>query len=394
VLFTVGLVNRFGPKRIMFVSWIVRNFLICAVFLIPFATKTWGAEAGWYVLMGTTLAFCIARAFGAGAWLPWLHEIVPGKQTGLFFSMESIVAQGISVLVLLSQAYVLSKSTTVNTYLYIYAIGIAIGFMSLVAMLRIPGGNAAPDTDTLRGGLGSYKKALSDRPFVMFLLTASLGLSCFAWFGSAWIMYMRDVLEFSSGHIMALTAAGGVGIMFTIRAWGRFADHRGSGHAMSNVLFGHSIAALSFWFILPDTPGKHFAALPGVLACSIFCAAYLVSANTGNLNRVKKEGRVGYTNAWALSTSLAMGITPILAGLVIDRFGLTGYRMCFSISGIGGFACAIACRFLLTAEPPAKAPITSLINPILPLRTFARVMWITLGLHESNKPVKTTTDTE
>jgi hypothetical protein len=392
VLGTVGLINRVGPKRVMFVSWLTRNILVCAVFLIPWVTGHWGMPAGWYLLMGATLAFCVARAFGAGAWLPWLYEIVPSRQRGLFFSVESFVTQGISVVILLLQALLLAESTHISRYLFVYAIGISAGFLSLFAMLRIPGGKATCPTEQGADGWTSYKTALADGRFVLFLAIASLGYSCSAWFGSAWVMYMRDELAFSSGYIMSLTALGSMGVLLSIRAWGRYADHSGSAHAMSNALFGCSAVALSFLCLAPGTYGIKFLVIPGIAAYCIFAAAFHVASNGANLNLVRQQGRVGYTNAWALTTSMACALTPIAAGRVIDVFGLLGYRLCFGISGIGCVLCALACRWLLSEKKPEDLSLPALLNPALPMRTYARVMWITLGLHESNKVAPSATE--
>lgn len=43
-------------------------------------------------------------------------------------------------------------------------------------------------------------------------------------------------------------------------------------------------------------------------------------------------GWVGYTNLWIIATSLA--------GLLIDWLGLTGFRLCFLASGLGGLLAA------------------------------------------------------
>ena len=178
--FTVGSVNRFGPKRVMFTGWLLRNLLSCAVFFIPFV-RGWGAHYAQYVLMGAILAFCVLRATGAGGWLPWLHELVPDKQRGTYFSMESAVTQLTTVVVATAQALLLRGEPNDWRFLMVYAIGIGAGLISLVGMASIPGGKSVHLKTVKSMPSINYRGALRDRGFVAFVTTAALGYSCVTW---------------------------------------------------------------------------------------------------------------------------------------------------------------------------------------------------------------------
>ena len=100
------LLTRFGSKRVMFGAWLLRNLLACTVFAMPWAVVRWGPRAAWYVLLVATLGFCLMRSVGVGGWFPWLHELVPERQRGAYFSAEASVGQllniGLALMVLLS----------------------------------------------------------------------------------------------------------------------------------------------------------------------------------------------------------------------------------------------------------------------------------------------------
>ena len=385
VLFTVRIISRVGSKRLMFAAWLTRNIMICGVFLIPWVYNRWGPPAAWYVLMGSTLGFCLARAVGAGGWWPWLHELVPQHQRGLYFSAETMVAHLISVVVLSMQALILFNTQALGRYLSIYAVGVLAGFTSLIYIARIPGGKGAAEEQSHPETFTSYFRALSDMPYLRFLVVASLSFSCLAWFTASCVLYMRDILGLSSGYIMAISTAGSLGILLTIRAWGRFADHSGSARAMFKTLIGFALASLSFLALLPGLPWTQWAILPVFALAAVFNAAFNVSANRANLNFIKATGLVGYTNTWIIFTAIALGITPIVAGNAIGAWGLNGFRLCFSIAGIGGLFCAILCRLIVPDGTPVALSITHLLNPALPIRTLARIAYITAGFHESNR---------
>ncbi|MFO7974911.1 MAG: hypothetical protein R6V12_09795 [Candidatus Hydrogenedentota bacterium] len=388
VLFTVRIISRVGSKRLMFAAWLMRNIVICGVFLIPWFYQQWGPRAAWYVLMGSTLGFCLARAIGAGGWWPWLHELVPPHQRGLYFSAETMVAHLISVLVLSVQALILLNTQSLWRYLLIYAIGVLAGFTSLVYIARIPGGRGSAEEQSLPEGFASYFRVLSDLPYLRFLVVAALSFSCLAWFTASSVLYMRDILGLTSAYIMAITTAGSVGILLTIRAWGRYADYSGSAYAMSMTLIGFALAVLSFLALMPDRAWSRWAILPAFVAAAVFIAAFNVSANRANLTFIKATGLVGYTNAWIIFTAIALGVTPIVVGNAIGAWGLDGFRLCFGVAGIGGLLCAILCRLTVPDGTPVEMSVIRMLNPVLPIRTLARIAYITAGFHKSNRAIR------
>ncbi|MCX5759730.1 MAG: hypothetical protein NTU83_14745, partial [Candidatus Hydrogenedentes bacterium] len=232
VVATGLLVTRYGAKRVMFVAWTLRNMIACLVFAMPWAMARWGAASGGYVLMAATFGFCLMRAVGAGGWFPWLHEVVPEPQRGAYFSSEAAISQLLSVGIALFQAWVLRGDPGPERFIAIYAVGIAAGFISTIWMYRIPGGRGSPTPVTIRSDVAAYRRTLSDRPFILFVIVASLCFSATSWLGSASVLYLRDALGISSRFIMIVMAASSVCIMLTIRPWARFAEPNGSAQAM------------------------------------------------------------------------------------------------------------------------------------------------------------------
>jgi hypothetical protein len=387
VVLTVPLVTYWGSKKLMFSAWMVRNIVAGLVFLMPLAIYHWGQRAGWYVLMAATLSFCVVRALGAGGWFPWIHEVVPERQRGLYFSTEAAQAHFVNVVVIVGQGIFLSRNPSVNQFLVIYAIGICAGMISLGWMLRVPGGGAVLDEgQPTWAGYRGFRLMLEDRPYLAFILTTGICFSSTAWLGSAIILYMRDILGLPSNAIMGLVACGSGGILLTIRAWGRFAEHSGSGTTMFLSLLGHGLAALACLAVLPGRAWSMPLLVAVIVLANIFGAAFWIAAHRAMLNYVKPTGRIAYTNFWTVGTAIALGVTPILVGQVIDRWHLHGFQLCFIIAGIAGIGSAVASRLVIRDGMPVRRGLTALFDPALPVRTFARIAWITIGLHESNRP--------
>jgi hypothetical protein len=383
VIFTAPLVERVGAKRLMSSTWLARNLVACLIFILPWAVAHGGMRAGWYVMVVYTLGFSVLRAIGVSGWFPWLHEVVPESERGSYFSTESGLTQLVNVGVVLAQGFLLSGNPPIGRFLLIYGAGIVAGIGSLYWMLRVPGGEGAHEETSWEDSWNSYRVALSDGKYVRFVITASLCFSCTSWLGSAVVMYYRDMLKLSESMILVLMSASSLAVLLTIRYWGQFADCRGSGRAMVKTLSAHSLLALAF---LAVTPGKPWT-LPllwvvAVLA-TVFGAALAVAMNRAMLNMVEEVHRVTYTNLWILGTSVTLGVTPILAGMFIDWWGMWGFRLCFIIAGVSGLLCAIASDRVVRDHPAGDRVLPN--DPVMPLRMFTRTVSITVGMDESNR---------
>ena len=388
ILVTIPLVTRFGSKHLMMVMWALRCLCMCSVFFIPFLTDRYGDRAGWYLLLGATLGFCILRSIGAGGWLPWLHEIVPKNERGLYFSAESRVANFMSILAMLLAAFLLEGDADQSRYLGVYALGIVAGFISLGYMIRIPGGAPHRQEEHSSSSFAAYRSALFDRPFLSFVLVASLCLTSMTCLSSVTVLYMRDVLLLTSRTIMLISAGGCLGIVLTVRFWGMFADHSGSGRAMFKTILVYALMALTVLLLSPSMYWSRILIGPTLIFTTTFGGAFWSTSHRGLLNYVQERGKIAYTSVWTVSTSMALGVTPIITGFVVDGWGVTGFRLCFAVSAVGGIVCAFICLVAVQDGPrPVKPSVAALINPILPVRTLARVAWITVGLHE-NRPTR------
>ncbi len=385
VLLTFPLVTHMGPKRLMIMAWTLRNFMACAVFVMPWAMVQWGPQAAWYVLSAATLGFCLMRALGSGAWFPWLHELLRDEQRSTFFSAEAALAQFVNVLITLALALVLRGEPGVERYLVIYGIGVVAGIISVSWMRRVPGGLPMPDRNAMHGSMGAYRRVLADKEYMRFLLVVALCFSAVSWLGASVVLYMRDVLGLSSLTIMTITSAGGAGVFLTIRAWARFTDHSGSGTAMYKSMLGHAVIAALFLLLVPGAWWTLYVVPVLVALASIFSAACFLAAHRAMLGRVQTEGRVAYTNLWTFWTAVAGGVTPILAGFCIQAWDMNGFRLCFVLAFTGGLAASLLSLHTVEPDEAVDRDWKDLFSPALPIRTMARILWITVGMHESNR---------
>ena len=153
---------------------------------------------------------------------------------------------------------------------------------------------------------------------------------------------------------------------------------------MFKTLLAHSLAALLFLLLPPEAKCSVYAVGPVVVLAAVFGSAFWSVSQRAVLHYVQETGKIGYTNIWMIGVSFALGITPIAVGFIVDRFGLNGFRCCFVFSGVAGLACALGNLIVVGDGPVSVKPsLAALMNPALPVRTLARIAWITVGKHES-----------
>ncbi len=383
VVFTVPLVEWLGPRKLLLWTWLARNVLSLSVFLLPWAVSRWGEAGGWQVLLFATLAFSLIRAVGVGAWYPWLHEIVPRRLLGSYLAIEAAMSQVIIIALALAMALVLGLGQGLGRFFLLYGMGIGAGLWSVQLIRKIPGGESGVVEVVASGRRPALREALADREYRRFFILAMLGTGSVMWLNAASVMYLRDMLFYSETRIMLLLAAGGIGVACTVHFWGRAADRFGSVPAMIQLLGAHALLAFCWWGLLPGGRMTGLLAVVVIVFTTIFNGAFTMVSASGMLCRVRDEGRVAYTSLWILGVSTANGLPPILAGLLIDYLGMAGFRLCFFIAGCVGLAAA-GLMFGLSAEEgkPPLLELRHLIQPSQPLRSLARVFWITLGFGE------------
>jgi MFS family permease len=380
VVLSIPAVELLGPRKLLITSWLLRNLLISSIFFIPTVTTHYGRDAAWLMLLLAVLGFSLVRAFGVGAWYPWLHEIVPRENIADYFNSETILVQGANILLAVAIAQVLARFSGLTSFFLVYGAGVVIGLASVVMLIFMPGGRKTPKLPGGERRYAAFYRALADKPYRHFIIVISAALSALMWVGSSAIMYLRDVMLFPDGRIMLITALGGMAVALTIRSWSDLAERRGGNRVMAWMLLLHAAATIC-WFFLQ--PGRRFGlALAGLalVGSMVFSISLSTVAARSMLGQVKNEGRIGYTSLWIIGVSLANGIPPILAGQLIGHFGELGFRLCFAISIFLG----VAVSFLLKNLPetgvrPDLAYLDDLVQPLQPLRWMGRLAWLSLG---------------
>jgi len=380
IVFTVPLVERFGPRRLMMTMWTLRNLAACGAFALPWVLAYSSPAYAWAALCVSVLAFCVMRSLGVGGWFPWLHEMLDENQRGSFFSAEAAIAQVVIVLVNLLHALVLFGDPGLYHFLLLYGVGVAAGLGSVGLMARIPGGTRTPDHERSDSSLALYRQVFANRVFLRVLLFNGAGYIALMALKTASVLYLRDEMQYSENLIMAIFTGGSITVFFTVRSWSQYAEQQGITHGAALTLLGHAVACGAFLFAVPGAAWALPVVIAAMLIALVLQTAFQVITEHGLLNYIEPAAKVAYTNTWMFTTALAMGTTPIAVGFLIDFGGSAAYTIIFTVAGVLSLLAAIFGPVFLPGAERRNEALVSLINPALTLRSLGRIAWVTAGL--------------
>ena len=325
-------VDRVGPRRMMTAGWTARNLLAFPLVLTPWIHAAWGSYAAGVALFVGVLSFCTLRSLTCAGWFPWLHEIVPGAERGRYFSTEIILVQVVNVGIGLVAFVFLGRNPALWKFGTLAAVGIVAGLSSISLMRRIPGGGPKP-VRRRRRALVDLRLVWRDHSFITYTLWTSLGLFVTVGQNTLTVLSMRDYLRIAPALIMLTTAVGSAAAMAAGPWWGRLADRHGSGPVQ--VLSGSAMAVGLGSFALLREGVPRGVVIPVYALCVASYSGFFVAANRGMLQRMRPALRAGYSAMWLSVTSVAMGASSVLIGVVVQHFGSHAYwGLCVAYGGL------------------------------------------------------------
>jgi MFS family permease len=365
-IISTALLPRLGYKRLTLAGWGLRGFMLLVPILIC-ALAPFLGERAWMIpaLIASCFGFCLLRAIGVAAILPWFFAILPAEQRGRYFGSDYLLSGLSCMLTLLSCTFLFLLLPPYPALLCQYLIATLGSFLGWRELHKLPDG-PRPANLSLPNVLGGMKRlCLQASPYRSYLIVCILCYAATTTFAPFTAFYLKAAAGLQPGVIMLLELVRYAGTVASAWALRRRIDGSGARPflmlcAMLYVLLG------AFWIVFLETD------LGGVPAAAV---AYLVMgfAGTawmvGNLALLPKllttdDRTIGITLQGATS-ALTGGVAVMLWGLLLRPAEVGGGMNLDAF--VGHFWIAIlvcgAMAYLLTRIPEPDAPP---IDPILP----------------------------
>ena len=316
--FIAPTVARIGYKRVFVTFWGIRKVVIALLLLTPIVQARYGLNSTFAWVAAIVLGFAICRAVAeTGGW-PWRKEAVPDAMRGKFVALQSMSARLMSIIATIGASYVLASSIGLGRFLALIAVGVGMGFVSVWAYTRVPGGAPAPRRSAQPGHLRGMMQAVRDRDFVFFL--GALGLATVG--GMSVIsfvpLYMKDQVGLSDGNIVLLGVGTYAGAVVSSYLWGWTADRYGSKPIMQSSLYLMMLLPVA-WFLMPRHSNLSFLlAMLIALAVGVATLAWQISwTRYLFVNAMPAEQKSPYMAVYYAWFGLVGGIGPLLAGQIL-----------------------------------------------------------------------------
>lgn len=316
-IFATVLLPKLGYKRLTMAGWGLRGFmLLVPLVLAPLAA--WLGERAWMVsaLIGASFGFCLLRAFGMAASLPWFYAILPEKARGRYFASDHLLSGVASVGTLLTCVALFALLPVYPAIFIQYLIAVAGSWASYRSLALLPDGPASRLIglgDVARGSwaalcrpsmyrsylwvcVGFYAVSTPLAPYAAYHLRATAGLA------PGWIMGL-EVLRY----------LGGIAAASSLR---RRVDQRGARPFLLLAL-GLYLAVAGYWFFVLRSHGG-LSALPLVYFAAGAAGTCWMLGNLSYLPKIAPESeRTLLVTLQGASASLAGGLSVTVWGAVL-----------------------------------------------------------------------------
>lgn len=209
--------GRLGYRRQMMTGWGVRGVFL----LVPLGLALAAPDppASWMpgLLVAAMFCFCVVRAFGVAAHIPWLAAILPGEVRGRFFATDHFVVGIVGVATLLLCSVLFASLPGYEAFALVYALAMTGSLFAVLNLLRLPTApnpTTAPVRDLPRQAVRLCLQPGLFRSYLLLMLLATVVTSSIPAFTA---YYLKVEAGLASSRILVLTASQFAGMI--VGAW-------------------------------------------------------------------------------------------------------------------------------------------------------------------------------
>jgi Na+/melibiose symporter-like transporter len=269
--------------------------------------------------------FCLCRAVGVAAHVPWLSAILPIAQRGRYWATEASITSAVGVVTLLTCTALFASLDSYSAFRAAYGIALVGSTMAVLSLMQLPDG-PRPRPFRIHTLVGE-SAGLCLRPglFRHYLVFSLLGAVVNSSFGAFSTYYLKAEVGLASSDILSLAA-----VTFGGQILGAWAIRRGLDRVMIRRFFQVAnlilLPVFLFWLraVLGGTPP-----LAAFVVASFATGVALGIMNTAHMTFVPEiapvDDRPVAIAVFGAVSGIAGGLSPMLWGLALrPESGQTG----------------------------------------------------------------------
>lgn len=375
-------VPRVGYKRFMMNGWSVRVLFVFVLAAIPLTAGFLDATTRLTLVLAVLFLFNLLRGISSCAWLPWITELVPSGLRGQYLTREQFCVNLAGVGAFALAASVLGNGGAEMRFAMVFLFSAMVGGVSLFFLKRIPDVAIPHEEATARGPV-PWMQLAAHPPFRRLLWLNLAWAVAYGGLPTFIVAFLRTHADLKDGVVLWAMVAFFVG--GTVSTWvaGKRLDRLGSKPAVILTLLlgvGLSIGwMLQAAGVVETTLARAMALL---LVLGLANAVFLAATNRLAMLTVPKAGRSHFFALYSVVLNLALGLAPVVWGLLIDGVGARrGHALGLEWNQYGAFFGLVTLAFgiaLVTAGrlQEKSASVESLLQELLvddPKRALSRL---------------------
>ncbi len=319
----LALVNRIRHRRLVVVSFAAVSRLIwLPIILIPF----FFVQHGVGFLLLCILCAALTGALAGPAWNSLLRDVVPTDRMGGIFGKRLALGTALALAVNIAGGWFVDRwaerlpEYTTHAYSILFLIGLLLGLVALVALIRIPEPAMRPPEK--QSWLRMITEPMANANFRHLILFVSLWTFALNMAIPFFIIYMLNVIGLTMFAITILTVISQLVNLLFLGIWGRLADRLSNKSVLVFCCPLFLLSILAWCFTL--MPDPYPLTLPILGAIQIFGGIAIAGISIGVTNIAFKlcpnDKAPSFMTVFGLCAALAGAVAPLLGGAIADLF--------------------------------------------------------------------------
>lgn len=333
-IFIAPTVARFGYKRTYILFYGLRKVVSAFLLFIPWVLARFGSQATLVYIMGIVIIFALCRSIAETALYPWIQEYVPNSVRGRYAAANDVFSRITGVIAAAVGAYIIGRSTGLDRFIILIAIGVLFGFISVWAAAHRPGGAARKEVEGERASLSDLLPVTGDSNFIRYLIGLGLITLATVPMVSFLPLFMQEQVGLSTSAVVWLQTGSLIGGLASTFLWGWAADRYGSKPVMLSSIFPKLLLPIG-WLLMPhNSPLSIYAAMGIALVQGFSEVGWAIgSSRLLFVSVVPPEKKTEYMAVYYAAIGLIGGFSQLVGGWILDAtMGLEGRFLFFSLN--------------------------------------------------------------
>lgn len=375
-------VARVGYKRFITTGWTLRLVFVLPLIAVPLLSEVLNPQSQLALVIGALIGFNLVRGIASTAWFPWITGIIPEKIRGRYLAVETASNNIGSLVALLLAAWYLGSAAGSDRFAMMFTFSLVMGAVSLWFIYQVPDAPVSEENAAEKQPV-SWEKIWEHARFRKLLWVAFTWAVLMGGLMGFIVKFLKGPAGWADDRVLLASAIKFIGGLSSLWFLHSRLDRVGSRPLMF-VALGIWVAILLTWTFMAG--GRATASFP--LVCGVylvsgfaFCTFYMC-LNKLAMATVPELGKSHFFALFSVVGSLAVGIFPILWGVLIDalestrimRWGLEWNQYSIYFSGLLGVLLVLGILVARLREEKA-ANLNELMRDLIrnnPLRDWMR----------------------